>query len=223
MQTTFSLSPQEFKASEDRETFSHQTLILTALTAINSPNNHPIFNGIEVNKERLRCMKERITHTRIIDAATAILITDTEILATMARGANTAHSIVAIKEIMRKDQESDSQLHDDLLQVGKQFQDLDPGASDRVLGEIDGLIPGELHMAKSVTDEGHRVPADDVFVSFPNINKAIPFPMQEQLPIDSVQQSSTSHGPICTPIATVNGHWTQIMESKKGFIFESTK
>jgi hypothetical protein len=101
MSTVSSLSlkdSQTLSPEEARDTFSHQTLILTALTAINSSAGHPSFNYKQVNKERLQYMKEKATHTRIIDAATTILVTNTEILATIARGVNATHSIIALKE-----------------------------------------------------------------------------------------------------------------------------
>jgi hypothetical protein len=97
-QTTFST-----QAASDRETFSNQTLLLTALTAINNPSSHPSLNDSEVNKERLHLMKEKAARTRIIDAATTILVTDTEILATMARRTHTTNIIFALTEIRQED------------------------------------------------------------------------------------------------------------------------
>jgi hypothetical protein len=52
----------------DRETFSHQTLILTALTAINNQNHHPTFMAAEVEKERIQNMKDKNSHTSVIDS-----------------------------------------------------------------------------------------------------------------------------------------------------------
>lgn len=61
---TLRLSPDsEF---EDRETFSHQTLILTgtALTAINNSNHHPTFMATEADNERIQYMKDTSNNTR---------------------------------------------------------------------------------------------------------------------------------------------------------------
>src|SRR5437016_10350494 len=93
---TLSIDSENVRA---QETFSNQTLILTALAAINNPSHHPTFNESQISKERLRYMKDKATnHTPIIDAATTILITDTEILATMARGVSShTHSLFALK------------------------------------------------------------------------------------------------------------------------------
>jgi hypothetical protein len=205
MLTTSSLSPED-SALEMRETFSHQTLILTALTAINSPAQHPSFNTSQVNKERLQYMKEKSAHTPVIDAATTILVTDTEILATMARGAHATHSIVALKEVKEEDQGYNRDL-DDLL------PDLDTG---RLLSTIDALEPDNFGMAEiglandeASIDEGRLGVSDkDVFISFPNINTEIP-----------IEGSDST----CKPITMGPGHWNDIMKSKSGFIIESTQ
>jgi hypothetical protein len=116
MLTAFSLSLNDSETllgagaeAEKRETFSHQTLILTVLAAINNPNHHPTFKATEVNNERIQYMKDKTNHIPVIDAATTILVTHTEILATMTRGVNT-HGLVAIKEIVNQEPENDSLL-----------------------------------------------------------------------------------------------------------------
>jgi len=215
-QTTCSLSRQDSakdSAKEDREKFSHQTLILTALTAITTPNQHPSFNDHFVKLERLHYM-EKSRHTRVIDAATTILVTDTEILATMARGAN---SIVALKEINRGDKDHsvlrdllDSESQDVYSKSNQILGELN-SKSNRILGEVDELLPGEFEMnSDPVIDEDHHAPAKDpqVFVSFPNPNSSIAMPSSDR---------------ICKPIAPDNGYWPQIWESKEGYIFESTQ
>jgi hypothetical protein len=172
MSTASSLSFSASQAEQDREKFSHQTLILTALTAINSPNKHPTFQKHLVNQERIQYMKEKATHTPIIDAATAILITDTEILATMSR----AHNIVALKELKGKNQDSEEQLLDYLEQEIKR---LSPKASVKLLKSFDELLPDDPDIMVEddlVTWTGEN--SGDVFISFPNINEAIP--MQEE-------------------------------------------
>jgi hypothetical protein len=196
-QTRDLLSPE--KEREDREKFSLQTLMLTALTAINRPSHHPSFDDVRVNYERLQYMKEKASHTPILEAATTILVTDTEILATMAREVHAAHSIVALKEIKANDQ--------DRLELRSKYY--------KTLEDIED----DFHTVENgpVTDEGHVPASKDVFVSLPNINKAIP----TQESIDSSQKRSSD--PICKPIVMGDGHWAQILESKKGFIFESTK
>jgi hypothetical protein len=86
------------EAQNDRDTFCYQTLLLTALTALNNDlrRNHPTIHEVAVFSERLTDMKNNTNkHTRVMDAATAILITDTEILATMTHG---VQSIVAVRE-----------------------------------------------------------------------------------------------------------------------------
>jgi hypothetical protein len=209
---SFSPEPEKVKELEDRETFSHQTLILTALTAINNPNHHPSFNDDQVNKERLRYMKEKSTHTPVIDAATTILVTDTEILATMSRGVPATHSIVALKETEKgNDQEhKNRELYYDLLKSRLRND------SGQMLMEMEELLPDEFETVKSdsATTNSNEDPSN-VFVSFPNINKTIS--MQKPT------KSFTSSDPICKPIDTVNGHWAQILKLKSGFIFDSTK
>lgn len=200
--SSLSQDPCSSEAKENRETFSRQTLILTALTAINSPNHHPTFNEFLVNKERIQYMKDKTDHTPIIDAATKILITDTEILATMTRGVQCAHSIVAIKEMKEQYKEHDNKL-ETLLESG--LKDLDSKASTRLARELDALLPDSDDFD---WEESHN-PDKDVFISFPNINSAIP--------IDS---SSYTGDPICKPIIMNEGLWNQIMMSKNGFIFE---
>jgi hypothetical protein len=85
------------EAQNDRDTFSHQTLLLTALTALNNRHRkHPSINEAAVSLERLEDMKHNSNrHTRVMDAVTTILITDTEIVATMTRG---VQSIIAVRE-----------------------------------------------------------------------------------------------------------------------------
>jgi hypothetical protein len=201
------LSPEE--AMEDRETFSHQTLILTVLTAINSPSNHPSLNDGLTNKQRIRYMMEKADHTPVIDAATTILVTDTEILATMSRGVCPTHTILALKEVNEKDLGYKGQLDQ------SKSKGLDLNISCQTLEDIDEILPADLDVP---------VPDDGVFISFPNINEAINLETStERLPIDSSQQSSTGSDAICKPIVMDHGHWTQIMESKSGIIFESSK
>jgi hypothetical protein len=205
-----SFSPEE--ARENRETFSHQTLILTALTAINNTNHHPTFNDVQINKERVEYMKKKSTHTPVIDAATTILVTDTEILATMARGVHTAHSIVTMKEMEENDQEDKS-----LLDNGLKLSDLDSKASIQVLRQIDELLPNDIITEKS----GPAIDTTcygDVFFSFPNINIAVL--MQKSTGTHSSQQSSTSNDTICVPIAMDSSYWAQIWESSRGFILD---
>lgn len=207
--SSLSLKDSQAQAEKDRETFSHQTLLLTALTAINNENHHPSFNLDDVNRDRVEYMRAKTSHTSIIDAATTILITNTEILATMAR--HHAHGIFAFKEIQGNNPEQ-MKLIDDLLT-----------SPDPQLGKIDELLPDHLDMdgngpvTWTDSDEAQTASEGHVFVSFPNTNKKICV----QAPANLSQQSSTSSGPICQPIATDNGHWSQIMESTSGFIFGS--
>lgn len=203
MSTASSLSFSASQAEQDREKFSHQTLILTALTAINSPNKHPTFKKNLVNQERIQYMKEKAAHTPIIDAATAILITDTEILATMSR----AHSIVTLKELKGKDQESEEQLL--LGRLESEIKRLSPKASVKLLKSFDELLPDDPDMDLVTRTVNHP---GDVFVSFPNINEAI-----------SMQEEYTSGDPICKPIAKGVGYWNRILESKSGYIFDLPK
>ena len=196
-------------AAEDRETFSCQTLILTALTAINNPNHHPTLHDIEVNKERIQYMKEKAIHTPVIDAATTILVTNTEILATMTRAVKNAHSIVAIKEI--KEDNGVNRIHDEKLNdlfESPHFKTLDSPASNRFLKDIDALLPD----SESNSDNNGVLDKDHVFISFPNVNKSI-------LSMDSL---SSNH--LIKPISVDSkGLWTQIKASKDGIIVESTK
>jgi len=129
----------------DRETFSHQTLILTALAAMNNRNHHPTFKADEVEDERIRYMKDKNSHTSVIDAATTILITDTEVLATMTRGVN---RLFAIKEV---NQEDESRLNSMLA------SQVDANTSALFLREIDEVLPDSDHDGKKrdhMPDEG---------------------------------------------------------------------
>lgn len=94
MQTDHFSTPE---AQEARAEFSHQTLLLTALTALNNQNtNKPSFHDKLVFDERIKYMSRKTdTHTNVVDSATSILITGTEIIATMSHGVK---SIVAVKE-----------------------------------------------------------------------------------------------------------------------------
>lgn len=143
-------------------------------------------------------MREKASHTPIIDAATAILITDTEILATMSR----AHSIVSFKEIKGRDQEY-SLLHHELE---SRIKDLNSEESMKLLKQFDEFLPNAVG-DDAVADKYHG----DVFVSFPNINERIPM------------QESTSDDYICRPIAEDKGYWKRILESKSGYIFDPLK
>ena len=219
-QTTCSLSPQDLSEREDRETFSHQTLILTALTAINSSNKHPTFNNAHVIQERLTYMNEKAFHTPTIDAATTLLVTDTEILATMAHGSNALQGIVTVKEIEKsKDQlEEDKKKLDALFESGLKNGS---GTTEENILRMDGLLSEEFY---TVNYPENSDPVEDLFISFPNINEEVLIQKStERLPIDLSQQSSTSSDPICRPIEMGNGHWAEIQTKKKGYIFESTK
>ena len=198
MSTASSLSCSDSQAERDREKFSHQTLILTALTAINNPSRHSTFNDALVNRERIQYMREKASHTPIIDAATTILITDTEILVTMSR----AHSIVSFKEIKGRDEEY-SLLHQELE---SRIKDLNSEESMKLLKQFDEFLPNVVG-DDAVADKYHG----DVFVSFPNINERIPM------------QESTSDDYICRPIAEDKGYWKRILESKSGYIFDPLK
>ena len=214
MQTASSLSPKDSQAEEDRETFSHQTLLLTALTAIN--NHHPSFNDYQISQERLEYMRDKATHTPIIDAATTILVTDTEILATMACGVDgTTHSLVALREIGQNENTHVEQL-------------LNSGNLDfQMMNKYDEYIPGDFDLVENgpATYEAQAEAAEHpLFVSFPNINTTVPMQAPgptARSPIDSSQQSSMSRDSICTPIVIEEGHWSQIMASKSGFVFGS--
>jgi hypothetical protein len=194
------------KASEDREKFSAQTLILTALTAINNPNSHPTFNDILVNRERVQYMKDKVNRTAVIDAATTILVTNTEILATMTRGAQNAHSIsdsiLAVKDttVQLEDSNHDEKLHA-LLQ--SKLNDISAGSEL----DIDALLPDSEYFCTEELESGHMPDVEDVFISFPNPNTAIPIP-------SSTYNSDDS---FCKPIAVDNGRWASIMEKKCGY------
>lgn len=213
--------------AEDRKTFSHQTLILTALAAINNPSNHPTFKAAEVNKERIQYMKDTAIRTPIIDAATTILVTDTEILATMA-SVYAPHSIVALKKSESNEDQAHNKTLDNLFEEKLKF--LDAQSSMKFWREMDGVLPDDLGVEDIIDEAQHAskgpgLKDKDIFISMPNINQNILIPSQkstERLPINS-HQSSTSNDPICKPIAVVDGRWQQIWESKSGFIFEATK
>lgn len=206
MSTASSLSFSASQAEQDRETFSNQTLILTALTAINSPSKHPTFKKDLVNQERIQYMKEKAAHTPIIDAATAILITDTEILATMSR----AHSIVTLKEMKGKDQDSEKQLL--LGHLESEIKRLSPKASVKLLKSFDELLPDDPDSVEDDLVTRTDKHPGDVFVSFPNINEAIP-----------MQEEYTGGDLICKPIVKGVGYWNRILESKSGYIFDLPK
>jgi hypothetical protein len=182
----------------DRETFSHQTLILTALAAINNRNHHPTFKATEVENERIQYMKDKNSHTSIIDAATTILITDTEILATMNRGPN---RLFAIKEITQEDES----------RFKSQFESqVDANTSE--LFEINEVLPDSDHNGK----KRDHMPDEGVFFSFPNPNKEIPMGTGSP-PISSSTDAT------CKPIKMDKGLWTQIVQLRSGYIDEPTK
>src|SRR6202522_521663 len=88
-------------------------------------------------------MKDKKRHTSVIDAASTILITNTEILATMNRGPN---RLFAIKEI---NQEDKSQFKSQLE------SQVDTNTSE--LFEIDEVLPDSNHNGKKrdhMPDEG---------------------------------------------------------------------
>jgi hypothetical protein len=178
----------------DRETFSHQTLILTALAAINNRNHHPTFMAAEVEKERIQNMKDKNSNTSVIDAATTILITDTEILATMNRGPN---RLFAVKEI---NQENESRFK---CQLESQVD-----ANTSELFEIDEVLPDSKHNGK----KRDHMPDEGVFFSFPNPNK--------EIPMDTISSSTDA---TCKPIKMDKGLWTQIVQLRSGYIDEPTK
>ena len=212
--TSLSSQLEDSSESSDREIFSRQTLVLTALTAINNPNNHPTFNNIQVNQERLKFMKEKAsqTSTPIIDAATTILVTDTEILATMAHGANASHGIVAIKEIeIEKGDELVKMTNEKIVDSLNQSElGNDVESTLMILRGMDGHLPDEFYPLPVAENDEPEL--EDVFVSFPNINEALGVPLEK----------STSN-PICRPIEIDIGHWAEIMKRETGFIFGSPK
>ena len=201
-----SQTPGVISEEHMRETFSHQTLILTALAAINNRNHHPIFNATEVEKERIQYMQDnKNSHTPVIDAATMILITDTEVLATMTRGVQNlkAHRLVAIKEINQEDESEFNSLLDSQLDAN--HSQLLLRGIDEVLSELD-------------SDHGRvkrdQIPDEGIFLSFPNPNEEI-FLGSHSIP------SSTDT--ICKPIKMDKGLWTQIMLLGSGHIDEPTQ
>ena len=199
-----SLESLQLESEQDRETFSHLTLLLTALTAINSPNDHPFFNEVEVNKERLEFMKQKANHTPVIDAATTVLVTDTEILATMTRGVPNAHSMIAMKEEHYHDQADEKSLDAALLQL-----ELKP--SLQILREMDEIIPVEeiLQVSDDLDKEGIGHGSSNVFISFPNINSAIR---------SGSSSTSKPDGYKIQPLISEKSFWSQITESKCGYL-----
>jgi hypothetical protein len=193
--------------ARDREIFSQQTLVLTALTAINNPNKHPTFKHSQVSQERLQFMKEKASPTPIIDAATTILVTNTEILATMANGANSSHGIVALTEIEKGEELLEGPRRKIVDLAKSKFKD--GIESTLFLRDLDGHLPDEFYPLPVNEDS---VPDEDIFVSFPNIDKALAVPLPKP-----------TSSPICKPIDLGNGRWAQIMKGKTGFIFESSK
>ena len=152
----------------------------------------------EVEKKRIQNMKDKNSHTSVIDAATTILITDTEILATMTRGVN---RLFAIKEV---NQENKSRFKSQLeLQV-------DTNTSE--LFEIDEVLPDSDHNGK----KRDHMPDEGVFFSFPNPNKEIPMGTGSP-PI------SSSIDATCKPITMDKGLWTQIVQLRSGYIDEPTE
>src|ERR1700678_1578273 len=101
-------------------------------------------------------MKDKNNNISVIDAATTILITDTEILATMTQGVN---RLFAIKEV---NQENESRFKSQLE------SQVDANTSE--LFEIDEVLPDSEHNGK----KRDHMPDEGVFFSFPNPNKEIP-------------------------------------------------
>jgi hypothetical protein len=191
--SSLSLIAQAEKDLKDRETFSHQTLLLTALTAINNQNHHPSFNIAEVNTERVEYMQQKAARTPVIDAATTILVTDKEILATIARGVCGMQGILTLRATQEENTEKTNLLN----------------LKNPDLRQVDAFPQDDFAM-EAVT-EGEVATEGSLFVSLPNPAS------------DLSRESSTSSGPICKPIAMDDGHWPQILESKNGFIFGSKK
>jgi len=70
------------------EKFSRLTFLLAGVTAVNNDNHHPTLRTIDRLSidERVRYMKSnKSTHTVLMEAVTALLVQDSEVLASMAR------------------------------------------------------------------------------------------------------------------------------------------
>jgi hypothetical protein len=183
------------EAEEDRDTFSHQTLLLTALTALNNPNNNPTIHEHLVKDERVRYMFQGTNrHTRVMDAVTTILITDKEIIATMIQG---VQKIVAVKE--------------EAIITAANKADIGPQILENLDLDLDDILE-------------QRDPTSDktVFVSFPNIDKKLFKSSKELSSIDS-SSTSGSRDHVCKPIAVNKGFWNNILKSNSGFIVDSKK
>jgi hypothetical protein len=197
--------PSTPEAQKDRDIFSHQTLLLTALTALNNPNHNPTLNDRIVNEERLACMKQKTNHhTRVTDAAATILITDTEILATTSM-TQEVYTIVAIKE----DSEDGNRRLQDAIKAGLEPQSL----------EISNEFIDSEDIAREKPDPSHK---KTVFFPFPSINKKL---LKSSKALSPIGSSSTggSHDHICQPIVVDKGFWDQILNSETGFMVESKK
>src|ERR1700678_202916 len=142
-------------------------------------------------------MKDKKRHTSVIDAASTILITNTEILATINRGPN---RLFAIKEIT---QEDESRFKSQLK------SQVDANTSE--LFEIDEVLPDSDHNGK----KRDHMPDEGVFFSFPNPNKEIP--MGTGPPI------SSSTKPTCKQHKMEKKLWTQIVQLGSGYIDEPTE
>ena len=153
--SSVSLKDSQAQAAKDRETFSHQTLLLTVLTAINNPNHHPSFNVNQVNQERVKYMQAKAARTPVIDAATTILVTDTEILATMACGVRGMQGILTLKATQEENVVK--------MQLLNRLENPD-------LHQVDEFPLDDFFMEGNgpVTDEAQAACKSSLFLSLPN-------------------------------------------------------
>ncbi|KAM6493056.1 hypothetical protein JOM56_011190 [Amanita muscaria] len=121
-----------------RTQFSHLTLLLALVTAINNRSNHPTLHGAEVFEERLQRIQSN-SRTKVMEAAIGILVQNTEILAGMSYGGSAV--TVAVEEKI-KGPESDVGLSVDPLDA-EPTPDYDP-------------LEGALHMATTGNHDTKR-------------------------------------------------------------------
>ncbi|KAM6490168.1 hypothetical protein JOM56_014360 [Amanita muscaria] len=121
-----------------RTQFSHLTLLLALVTAINNRSNHPTLHSAEVFEERLQRIQSN-SRTKVMEAAIGILVQNTEILAGMSYGGSAV--TVAVEEKI-KGPESDVGLSVDPLDA-EPTPDYDP-------------LEGALHMATTGNHDTKR-------------------------------------------------------------------
>jgi hypothetical protein len=179
-------------AAQLRERFSLLTFLLAGVTAVNNDNHHPTLKTVSRRSihERVSYMKiKKTSHAILMEAVTALLIQDTEVLASMA---STSSSIVTLKapeplteEIIRKEILGALYPQQALLDYGEMLPDNNP--DDRLV-------------------EGDKIADLEHLYTFHNPNQKI-----EMDPAHGMDR--------CIAVPIGRSYWDDVLVAKSGFIF----